>query len=59
MTRYERIKAMTIEEMADWLIDMGCKSCIHFVDTNCNTSNCESGCKQWLEQEETENENTV
>ena len=52
-TNYERIKQMTVDEMAYWVgenFEIGCELCC----CRCN-GNCVKGFKQWL-LEEAENE---
>lgn len=51
MTNFERIKAMTVEEMAEFLpatVSMGIVSAYCFV---CKEANCSKCKKQWLESE--------
>lgn len=57
MTNYERIKAMSVEEMADFLgtRQLSCMKICKRVDT-CNQYNfcypsCCEGIKEWLESE--------
>ena len=54
MTNYERIKDMTVEEMAEWLekIPVGCDFCParEFCDMNIYNT-CENIFKEWLESE--------
>lgn len=53
MTNYERIKNMSVEEMAKWLDGFeftNCKCC-EFKGTPCSGVACEDGCKMWLESE--------
>ena len=52
LTNFEKIKQMTIEEMADWLQDdiSGCFCCIYGHDYTCPNT-CIYGIKQWLESE--------
>lgn len=60
MTNYEKIKNMTVEEMAETIIDVveDCqKYCVFTKDGKCNSfganfTNCKNGVKQWLESEE-------
>lgn len=51
-TNYERIKEMTIEEMAELLSfhDEGCAYCIRR-GKNCEDIGCETGARNWLESE--------
>ena len=57
MTNYERIKSMTIDEMAEWLQDgiNECDCCAYGLKFACPDS-CIYGIKQWLERE-VENKN--
>ena len=54
MTNFERIKAMNIDEFAEWLSDDDlrddCAACIYEYDEEC-CSECIKGRKAWLEQE--------
>ena len=51
MTRYEKIRNMTIEEMAETLINWaGCKPCTD--NYGVCRAKCYEGHKQWLEQED-------
>ena len=51
MTNYERIKNMSIDEMAEWLdetlLDHAC--CANGDDMHCEECDCLSGRKKWLE----------
>lgn len=49
MNNFEKIKTMSIEEMAEY---MGCEACI-YNDKDCYTNEnlCNKGIKQWLERE--------
>lgn len=48
MNNFEKIKAMDIDEMAEWLNKIECnEDCCR--DWNCNE--CVNGFKQWLESE--------
>lgn len=55
MTNFERIKAMNIDEMAEFIKNCACEnSCAFEVacwngDKDCD---CNNGIKQWLESEE-------
>lgn len=56
MTNYERIKAMSIEEMAAFVEAAGrnnCqKICVHRQGSeNCKNMPCQTGIKHWLERE--------
>lgn len=54
MNNYERIKAMSIEEMADFFsLHFSCEYCVGGSDyCNYSISKCEKSLKQWLESEE-------
>lgn len=55
MTNYEKIKSMSIDEMAEWLYEFNDDSLCEYC-YGCNKENEELGCeeyfKQWLESEE-------
>ena len=53
MNNYERIKNMSIDEMAELLNNQECETCCAYADSiNCNGDNdCFTGIKQWLESE--------
>lgn len=57
MTNYEKIKSMSMEEMAAFIdtIDKHCQCCAHNrnIDGVCHVSldTCESGVSKWLESE--------
>ena len=51
MTNYERIKNMSVEEMAEFLNEAS-NCCL--VPTDCITESCTECLKQWLESEVTE-----
>lgn len=66
MTNYEKIKSMTVEEMAEWLDKMlnqeredwdapGCYDCInygtHHFPKDCGDCEYLGGLKQWLNRE--------
>ena len=63
MTNYDRIKAMSVEDMADYFAYMfDCNLCSEqqrlsdnplLEDERCD-NNCMKHCKQWLEQEVSE-----
>ena len=56
MTNYERIKAMSVEEMAEFLddaIDKECFCCV-YKHKNCYNIDCKTGYTEWLESEVTE-----
>lgn len=52
MTNYERIKKMSVEEMANFLykLDDNCTTCCATYG-NCYDEDCEKGVKKWLETE--------
>lgn len=58
MTNYEKIKNMTIEEMAECLQDgiNECDCCAYGLNFACPNT-CIYGIKKWLETEVQENEN--
>ena len=54
MNNYERIKAMSIEEMAEFIDELGCTLCekCKYEDNNCIPyEECVNGLKLWLESE--------
>lgn len=51
MTNFERIKAMTLEELAR--ASLSCRMCV-YDGCECSGSNCYEGVKAWLESEESE-----
>lgn len=54
MTKYERIKSMTIDEMAEYIESTpsinSCEFCIHNGD-DCSIISCVNGVKDFLESE--------
>lgn len=51
MTNFEKIKAMTIDEMASYIVDFGgCGYCAYKYSYSCN-EDCEYGIKKFLESE--------
>ena len=55
MTNFERIKAMSVEELAKELAkDSACEFCKILDGKTCINSTCEEGIIQWLESEVTE-----
>lgn len=50
ITNYEKIKNMTVDEMAEWLPNRaGCCFCIYEFEQDCNQAiGCKGGIKQWL-----------
>lgn len=51
MTNLDRIKNMTVDEMAALLESAPCKSCAYCGCTRCSFKLCKDGIKKWLEQE--------
>lgn len=52
MTNFERIKAMSIEELAKELAkDSACEFCKTLDEQTCDKITCEQGIIQWLESE--------
>lgn len=52
MTQFERIKAMSIDEMAEAFgKDNYCQICILRDGQTCNNTSCKQGIKQYLESE--------
>ena len=51
MNNYEKIKNMSIDEMAKWLSKNICNYCI-YQKQDCEDFKCYDGIKQWLESEE-------
>ena len=55
MTNYEKIKAMTIDEMAEFLTKITANYCIYCpLQKNCENQDisCRGSIQQWLESEE-------
>lgn len=51
MTNFERIKAMSVEQMADWIEDTSnCFTCA-YEDCNGGSKECLDGHKLWLQRE--------
>lgn len=54
MNNFEKIKSLTLDEMAEWLYEFNDYSLIHYC-YGCGQDNNELGCKeyfkQWLQQE--------
>ena len=51
-TNYDRIKSMSVEEMAEYLSDhWSCIDCAFEKDCDDNYISCHKNIKQWLEQE--------
>lgn len=58
MNNYEKIKNMSIDEMAEFLRNQGCdNSCVYYAEYDriyenleCN-GKCTDGIKQWLQEE--------
>lgn len=53
MRNIDKIKAMRIDELADFLIK-GCSFCVFYKDNDCWKQDCFNGHIQWLEQESEE-----
>lgn len=53
MTNFERIKAMSVGEMTEWLdsFDFTECNCCAYTNSNCHNVSCEDGHKQWLGSE--------
>lgn len=55
MNNYERIKAMTLDEMAEFLDrKSNHECCYHHYNVSCIGHDCKDGIKQWLESESEE-----
>ena len=55
MTNLERIKNMTVAELAEWLEEISpCKCCVRRNKRACGGVSCRLGIKRWLEQEAAE-----
>jgi len=52
-TNYDRIREMTVDEMAAVIANCGCRYCI-YEDLPCTEDCCMDGVKYWLESEVTE-----
>lgn len=50
MNNYERIKQMSIDEMAQSLSNTACNLCV-YIDVNCEGKRCKDSIKQWLQAE--------
>ena len=50
-TNLDRIKNMTLDEMAELLKSASCKSCAYRGHTRCSSRPCKDGIKTWLERE--------
>ncbi len=50
MTNYEKIKSMSIDEMAN-LLEATCEFCVCFKEPRKCTPRCKEGVKKWLESE--------
>lgn len=55
MTNFERIKAMSLDEMAGVMAKEGCYYCEYATIDDCGGW-CKEGFRKWLESEVTENE---
>lgn len=55
-TNYQKIKSMSLDEMAELLAYMECDTCCVYGDkTDClEGSDCFTGIKQWLQEESEE-----
>ena len=52
MTLYEKLKTMTIEEMASYLDSItDCTFCVYFSENNCHGLKCNDGIIKFLNQE--------
>ena len=56
MNNYERIKNMSIDEMAEFIAHAECNCCVYEDRDECNIEtdyeeDCINGIKQWLQQE--------
>lgn len=52
MTNFEKIKAMDIDELAEFLDSCGgCGLCIYRENEECKVQSCENGVRKWLESE--------
>lgn len=52
MTNYERIKHMSVDELADFLCDNECCYMCAFCDRLCKVDEeCHEGISEWLKQE--------
>ena len=49
MNNYEKIKSMSVDEMAKWLYDFNDDSLCHYC-YGCNEENEELGCEEYFEQ---------
>lgn len=55
MIEYDRIKTMTVDEMAAWLEEISqCKCCVRKDRPACSGIYCKLNIKRWLEQEAAE-----
>lgn len=56
MNNFEKIKAMSIDEMARWMfvLHSACGFCPVNKAKTCEAGNCQYSWKQWLEQESEE-----
>lgn len=48
-TNFENIKTFSIDDMADFINEAGCKTCADFGESDCG--DCINGIKRWLESE--------
>ena len=56
MTNLERIKNMTVDELAAMLSDgtVACKRCVYYKSSLCYVMDCKNYIKEWLGQEAAE-----
>lgn len=54
MTNYEKIKAMDIDELANFF-QSDCTLCVCFYKPGCCSLSCKEGVKQWFESEAEDN----
>lgn len=54
MTNLDRIKNMTLDEMAELFDTAACKKCAFRGQRRCAFKGCKDGIKKWLEQEAAE-----
>ena len=53
MNNYEKIKSMSVDELAKLFANEGCRVCKYrIIDCITEDKDCEEGIKQWLLQEE-------
>ena len=56
MNNFEKIKSLTLDEMAEFITDISaCDACTCDMEENkCMAVGCRDGVKQWLQQEASE-----